>query len=407
MKLKTPYAELMPMLSDAQRFALKQRIKSEGGIHDPVLITEDGVVLDGHNRLDFNPSANTKVIEGSGKWGDLRRQAFIYRANDGRRNLGPDQRKEFQRRKIKIAKGLKADGHKQAEIAQMFGVTREAVKKWLDPKCHIGTSTNASPDPPIDCREKINPKSRPAVAKMARDRGIKETAAEVGVSERQVIRIAKGEEKDATKKSDRETAVAKLGGDVLGIHHGDFRDLGLSVEDDTIDLIFTDPPYDKEAASMYEDVAEFAARVLRPGGWCLAYSGQAFLPDVLAGMAKHLNYAWTFACYHSGGDLRFRKYRLQNKWKPIIGFYKPKLDVWWSWFPDLTSGGREKGDHEWQQAQSEAEHFVRALCPEKGIVCDPFCGSGTTCAAAKSLGREWMGFEKEIEHVETARVRLA
>ena len=41
--------------------------------------------------------------------------------------------------------------------------------------------------------------------------------------------------------------------------------------------------------------AVFARRVLRPGGWCLAYSGQFFLPRVLAAMGNHLEYAWTFA----------------------------------------------------------------------------------------------------------------
>ena len=89
-RVQTPYADLMPMLSDAQRLALKQRIESEGGIHDPVLITEDGEVLDGHNRLRMRPDAATKVLEGSGSWSDAQKRAFVYRANEGRRNLTHD-----------------------------------------------------------------------------------------------------------------------------------------------------------------------------------------------------------------------------------------------------------------------------------------------------------------------------
>jgi site-specific DNA-methyltransferase (adenine-specific) len=42
-----------------------------------------------------------------------------------------------------------------------------------------------------------------------------------------------------------------------------------------------------------------------------------------------------------------------------------------------------------------------------GFVCDPFAGSGTTLAAAKRLGRRWIGFEIDEAHVQTARGRLA
>lgn len=37
---------------------------------------------------------------------------------------------------------------------------------------------------------------------------------------------------------------------------------------------------------------------------------------------------------------------------------------------------------------------------------DPFAGSGTTLAAAKELGRHWIGFEIEPSYAETAVRRL-
>ena len=43
---------------------------------------------------------------------------------------------------------------------------------------------------------------------------------------------------------------------------------------------------------------------------------------------------------------------------------------------------------------------------EGDIVLDPFCGSGTTCCAAKALGRQYIGIEREAEYVEIARKRL-
>ena len=130
------------------------------------------------------------------------------------------------------------------------------------------------------------------------------------------------------------------------------------------------------------------------------------MPQVLEAMAEHLTYGWCFGIGHTGGDLRFRKYRIQNKWKPVLGFYKPPLTVWWDWFTDFISGGKEKSEHKWQQACDEALHFVNALCPENGIVCDPFCGSGTTCLAAKQSGRRWIAFETDKEAAEKARLRV-
>jgi DNA modification methylase/transcriptional regulator with XRE-family HTH domain len=41
------------------------------------------------------------------------------------------------------------------------------------------------------------------------------------------------------------------------------------------------------------------------------------------------------------------------------------------------------------------------------VVLDPFAGSGTTCIAAKQLGRKFIGIEREQEYVEIANARLA
>lgn len=41
------------------------------------------------------------------------------------------------------------------------------------------------------------------------------------------------------------------------------------------------------------------------------------------------------------------------------------------------------------------------------VVLDPFCGSGSTCVAAKSLGLNYIGIEYNPEYVKTAEERLA
>ena len=53
------------------------------------------------------------------------------------------------------------------------------------------------------------------------------------------------------------------------------------------------------------------------------------------------------------------------------------------------------------------ETCIRAGCPEKGIVLDPFCGSGTTLTVAKSLNRSFVGVDCSPEYCEMSEQRLA
>jgi modification methylase len=40
------------------------------------------------------------------------------------------------------------------------------------------------------------------------------------------------------------------------------------------------------------------------------------------------------------------------------------------------------------------------------VVLDPFCGTGTTCAVAKRLGRRFLGIEREADYASAARARV-
>lgn len=51
--------------------------------------------------------------------------------------------------------------------------------------------------------------------------------------------------------------------------------------------------------------------------------------------------------------------------------------------------------------------WIRYLCPPKGIVLEPFAGSGTTCLAARDLGCQFLACEKEQKYVDIARQRLS
>jgi DNA modification methylase len=50
--------------------------------------------------------------------------------------------------------------------------------------------------------------------------------------------------------------------------------------------------------------------------------------------------------------------------------------------------------------------LVRLVSPPGGLVLDPFCGSGSTGAAAALEGRRFLGIELSPEHVEIASARI-
>ena len=48
----------------------------------------------------------------------------------------------------------------------------------------------------------------------------------------------------------------------------------------------------------------------------------------------------------------------------------------------------------------------RCSITSQDLILDPFCGSGTTCVAAKMLGRRYIGIDISPEYCEIARSRL-
>lgn len=192
-----------------------------------------------------------------------------------------------------------------------------------------------------------------------------------------------------------------------GIHRGDFRELAHMIPDESIELVFTDPPYDEESVGLYEAAAKEAARILKPGGSMIAYSGQRHLPEVLVGMSKHLRYWWTIAGVHEGGNQMLQKLGIRCGWKPLVWFVKGTRGDVQSVLLDVVRGDREKFAHAWQQSQAEAEYYIRELCSEGGTVVDFFLGGGTTAAACEATGRRCIGFELNAAAIESAAKRLA
>jgi modification methylase len=62
--------------------------------------------------------------------------------------------------------------------------------------------------------------------------------------------------------------------------------------------------------------------------------------------------------------------------------------------------------HSTQKPEALLHRIITATSNPGDIILDPFCGSGTTAAAAKKLGRHFITFDKEQEYVRIAQARL-
>jgi len=72
---------------------------------------------------------------------------------------------------------------------------------------------------------------------------------------------------------------------------------------------------------------------------------------------------------------------------------------------ERTEGGSIANAHPTVKPTDLMEWLVKLVTAEGQIVLDPFAGSGTTLKAAKAVGRDFVGIEKQAQWADVARVR--
>lgn len=229
---------------------------------------------------------------------------------------------------------------------------------------------------------------------------------------------------------------------------------------ESVDLIHTSPPYNinKDYKSSRDDLdhrdyLEFlggvvgeAYRLLKPGRsffFQVGYSeregpGREILPiDVLTfeTFRSHGFRLWDRIVWHYFGGMSFTR-KFKNTHEIIMWWVKPNGDedqplfsvdsvreqsrsfdkrnnLWGRnpgnvWVADRVAyGGHKRAtSHIAVYPESITERIIRACSAEGDFVLDPFAGSGTTPAVARSLGRLWLGCELSPEYVREAASRI-
>ncbi len=127
------------------------------------------------------------------------------------------------------------------------------------------------------------------------------------------------------------------------------------------------------------------------------------------------NYEWLRELLHLRGnwEQNARKGFLRREYEVLRREYEdlrrpfsvtadvPYTDVWT--FPTVQ---HYKGKHPCEKPLAMMEHIIRASTRPGAVVLDCFAGSGATGEACLSLGREFIGIEKDPAYADQARRRL-
>ncbi|MCM1437777.1 MAG: site-specific DNA-methyltransferase [Roseburia sp.] len=76
------------------------------------------------------------------------------------------------------------------------------------------------------------------------------------------------------------------------------------------------------------------------------------------------------------------------------------------WLSPLNTFDKKRLNHPTIKPLQFVQNHIFNSTKEGDIVLDPFCGSGTTCLAAKNLGRQYLGFDIQEKWAKIAQDRL-
>ncbi|CAN5455778.1 hypothetical protein BH18THE2_BH18THE2_21010 [soil metagenome] len=398
------YQDLLPALDERAYQSLKQSIKAHGQ-HLPIIVNSQGVILDGHHRfkacreLGIEPKILVRDFEDKSQ-----EFLFVIDSNLERRHMTDFQKATLALKKKPI---LEEIARKNTAANLSTGVKVSSSKclelggKGVNQK--IGESAGIS-------HETVR---KVEIILQSKDNDLKEKASKGQFTINQAFdKIKRAEKRNALLNEVRSIPFVEPQEQSSRLLNGDFAQQSNEIPDNSIDLILTDPPYDKESIPLYRKLGLVAGRVLKEGGSLVTYASQFWLPDVFGNMLTNtgIKYWWMFAVKHNGGHQLIYPRNVFAEWKPLVWFVKgekPREGILIRNIGDLIeSQPPDKSLHEWTQSPIEAEFIIDNLTVPNQIVLDPFMGVGTFGLAALKLKRQFIGIEIDPERFGTAKTKL-
>ena len=78
----------------------------------------------------------------------------------------------------------------------------------------------------------------------------------------------------------------------------------------------------------------------------------------------------------------------------------------WTDIPRIGNTSKERLGYPTQKPLALLERIIKASSKPDDVILDPFCGCATTCVAAESLQRQWIGIDLSPKAVELVKMRL-
>jgi site-specific DNA-methyltransferase (adenine-specific) len=404
-KINSEYSNLVPSVAKECFGALVDSIRING-LYEPITVNAEGYILDGHNRwaacskLQLKAAFNIKYFKNQ-----LEEKLYVIDVN-------------LQRRQLTQAQRVQLCLNKKPILEEMAKLNQSVAGK------SYGRGNNSSVQ---NCTQ---------LSKLGRVNDI--IARDSGVSTRQVSKIeyilssASNELKqrvlNGTTNVNRAYNQLKLQqwrqelrnnaeinieeGTQCQLFESDIRAkamLQTKIPNDSVNLIYTDPPYDHNSLPLYKDLAILADRVLKEGGSLVTYIGQYALFDIGNYVLKNssLKYHWELAVLHSGNQAPMFSKQIRVDWKPLLWFYKgPKPVILHDMHDSIKSEVPDKSLHDWAQSSKEARYCIEMLTYPGQVILDPFCGSGTTAIAALQLKRQFIGFDIDPDALQLAKINI-
>jgi site-specific DNA-methyltransferase (adenine-specific) len=384
-------------LTEAERAGLERALLRDG-CHDPLVVwREEGLLLDGHNRLAICEKHGlpfkTFPISLPDRPAAMR---WVIENQFARRNLTPYQRAELALElEPLIAAKAKENGRRGGNAS---GVGRQSSDNPLDTKKELARVAGVSHD-------------TIARAKYVRDRAeaaaldrLRRGEATLNAEYR---KLRKAEARSA-RQARRASARLPAGADGYRLVCADVADAARHVEAALVDWIVTDPPYPKDYLALYDHLAALAVHALKPGGSLVAMVGQSYLPEILRRLSARLTYHWTLAYLTPGGQAaQLWARRVNTFWKPLLWFTKGQYEG--DWVGDVCQSrpnDNDKDHHRWGQSESGMADVLKRLTLPGQVVLDPFVGAGTTGVVAVRLKRRFIGLDLDPECVAKAEERI-
>lgn len=189
------------------------------------------------------------------------------------------------------------------------------------------------------------------------------------------------------------------------------------INDETIDLILTDPPYglntnginnDSSLECFYSVLPE-CFRVLKKDSFFITFFSTKYLPLVFKD--NPFKYFWNFVLYCPNGQVNSPIG--YTKYMSCLVFKKgnPKMisrvkDIFVDTPGKMVEPDEGFIDHPTPKPKTFIMEILKMFSKEGDLILDPFIGSGATAVACKLTNRKFIGFEIEKKYCQLSLKRL-